>query len=75
MRVDHNPWEEFHEAVVEALQAAYPHLTACQLTVLCIATGVRQQEAFPWHSDQAATESTTTSAAFIEKRKSNEIHS
>jgi hypothetical protein len=63
MRVDHNPWEEFHQAVVEALQAAYPHLTQCQLTTLLIATGVHQEEAFPWHTDKAASESTSKLAA------------
>lgn len=55
MNNEHDPWCEFEQHVIEALQAAYPHLTADQLTTLLIATGVSRELAFPWHSDKAAS--------------------
>ena len=55
MNNEQDPWCEFEQHVVEALQAAYPHLSADQLTVLLIATGVSRELAFPWHSDKAAS--------------------
>ncbi len=64
MRGPHeDPMAELKEQVVEALQAAYPYLTNDQLSVLCHATGVSICEAFPWHSDSAASGVITQLAA------------
>jgi hypothetical protein len=40
--------EEFQAMCVEALQAAYPHLSVEHLATLCAACGVTVKQAFPW---------------------------
>lgn len=51
---DENPMEEFHQMTIEVLQKCYHFLSVEDLATLCVATGVKPEDAFPWHNERKA---------------------
>ena len=55
--------DELYQTVIEALEAAYPHLSVKQLGALLYVCGISPKEAFPWHSESSGNPDAIRKAA------------